>query len=297
MQLNDFNSIMQERLSVIENYLNEVTNIKVGSQQKIIEAMKYSLLNGGKRIRALLTLGFCEACGENYKKALPFATSLEMIHAYSLIHDDLPCMDNDDFRRGKPSSHKVFGEAMALLAGDCLLNTAFETISTKSNDIFPENVIRAMAKLSILSGYLGMIGGQVIDIENEGQPMSSDLLLEMHKMKTGALIKASCALGVIASNGSVAQLEIAEKYAELIGLAFQIQDDILDVEGNEKTLGKPIGSDKENNKATYVTIFGIEKARNDCKTLYKQAKELLADFDDNNSFLLSLTEMLEKRNY
>lgn len=262
-------------------------------KKSIVEAMWYSLSAGGKRIRPALMLEFCRICGGNVKEVLPSACALEMIHTFSLIHDDLPCMDDDDLRRGKPSCHKAYGEAEALLAGDALLNLAYEIIS--GSGLSAETKIAVISELSRDVGINGMIGGQVIDTSYDGE-MTGDLLLEMYVMKTGALLKAACKIGCIAANADEAKLKAAEIYAEKLGLAFQIKDDILDVSGDEKLLGKPIGSDKESGKITYVSLYGLEESMKTAEKLTKEALSELDKFGDNK-FLKELTMFLLIRDY
>lgn len=256
--------------------------------------MWYSLSAGGKRIRPVLMLEFCRVCGGDVKEVLPSACALEMIHTFSLIHDDLPCMDDDDFRRGKPSCHKAYGEAEALLAGDALLNLAFEIIA-KGGGLSAETKITVISELTQDVGINGMIGGQVVDTSYDGE-MTAELLLEMYGMKTSALLKAACKIGCISANADGTRLKAAETYAEKLGLAFQIIDDILDVSGDEKLLGKPIGSDKESGKTTYVSLFGLEESRRAAEKLTKEALSELDKFDDNE-FLKKLTMFLLVRNY
>lgn len=263
-------------------------------KKSIVEAMWYSLSAGGKRIRPVLMLEFCRVCGGDVKEVLPSACALEMIHTFSLIHDDLPCMDDDDFRRGKPSCHKAYGEAEALLAGDALLNLAFEIIA-KGGGLSAETKITVISELTQDVGINGMIGGQVVDTSYDGE-MTAELLLEMYGMKTSALLKAACKIGCISANADGTRLKAAETYAEKLGLAFQIIDDILDVSGDEKLLGKPIGSDKESGKTTYVSLFGLEESRRAAEKLTKEALSELDKFDDNE-FLKKLTMFLLVRNY
>lgn len=263
-------------------------------KKSIVEAMWYSLSAGGKRIRPVLMLEFCRVCGGDVKEVLPPACALEMIHTFSLIHDDLPCMDDDDFRRGKPSCHKAYGEAEALLAGDALLNLAFEIIA-KGGGLSAETKITIISELTQDVGINGMIGGQVVDTSYDGE-MTAELLLEMYGMKTSALLKAACKIGCISANADGTRLKAAEIYAEKLGLAFQIIDDILDVSGDEKLLGKPIGSDKESGKTTYVSLFGLEESRKAAEKLTKEALSELDKFDDNE-FLKELTMFLLVRNY
>lgn len=274
--------------------LREAAADNVYCKKSIVEAMWYSLSAGGKRIRPALMLEFCRVCGGDVKSVLPSACALEMIHTFSLIHDDLPCMDDDDMRRGKPSCHKAYGEAQALLAGDALLNLAYEMIA-EGEGLSAETKIAVISELSRCAGINGMIGGQVIDT-SYGSEMTAELLTEMYGMKTGALLKAACKIGCIAANADGTKLKAAEKYAERLGLAFQIKDDILDVSGDEKLLGKPIGSDKESGKTTYVSLFGLEESRKTAERLTSEALSELDNFRDNG-FLRELTMFLLVRNY
>ncbi len=281
----------------IENELEKYSLTgKTGLQDNVAKAMDYSLEAGGKRIRPVLVLAFCNMCGGDYKKASAPAAAIEMIHTFSLIHDDLPCMDDDDFRRGKPSCHKQFDEATAVLAGDALAIRPFEIIA-KSAELSDTAKVRIIAELANSSGAEGMIGGQIIDIENEKRNVvDEENLHTMYLLKTGKLIKTSCVMGCIAAGADDEKIKYAEKYAECLGMAFQIIDDILDVTGNEQLLGKPVGSDAEENKTTFVTIFGIEKAREEAEKYTKQAMDILDKFD-NNEFLKELTEYMLNRNY
>lgn len=281
----------------IENELEKYSLTgKTGLQDNVAKAMDYSLEAGGKRIRPVLVLAFCNMCGGDYKKAAAPAAAIEMIHTFSLIHDDLPCMDDDDFRRGKPSCHKQFDEATAVLAGDALAIRPFEIIA-KSTELLDTAKVRIIAELANSSGAEGMIGGQIIDIENEKRNVvDEENLHTMYLLKTGKLIKTSCVMGCIAAGADDEKIKYAEKYAECLGMAFQIIDDILDVTGNEQLLGKPVGSDAEENKPTFVTIFGIEKAREEAEKYTKQAMDILDKFD-NNEFLKELTEYMLNRNY
>lgn len=261
-------------------------------QIDVVRAMKYSLSNGGKRLRPVLTLEFCKMCGGDVESAMNYACAVEYVHTYSLIHDDLPCMDDDDMRRGNPSCHKMYGEAMALLAGDGLLTHAFEICSC--TDLDAQKNADAVCLLAQNAGVGGMIGGQVIDLKYEaGDPTISDIL-SVHKLKTGALISAACLLGCIAAGASNEQLSAASKYAYLIGTAFQIKDDLLDVQGDEAVLGKPVGSDAENDKTTYVTLVGAQKAQKDVEKLTSKAIEILDEFE-NNEFMKALSEYLVNR--
>ncbi len=251
-------NILTAYTDLIEQHLDRLIPQVDSRYANVRDAIQYSLRAGGKRIRPALTLEFCKVCGGLELLALNYASALEMIHTYSLIHDDLPCMDNDDFRRGKPSCHKAFGEEFALLAGDALQPLAFSAIALAP--LKPEQNVKAMAVLAEYCGLNGMVGGQTLDLNSEGKDISVDTLTLMHKLKTGALIKAACVLGCIAAE-NYSMIEYAEQYAESIGYAFQIRDDILDVIGNESEFGKPIGSDAEQGKTTFVTVYGIGEAQ------------------------------------
>lgn len=265
-------------------------------QRVIFEACRYSAMAGGKRLRPALVLEFCRLCGGDVQAALPFACALEMIHTYSLIHDDLPCMDDDDLRRGKPTNHKVYGEAMAVLAGDGLLNLAFETASDPNytTEISAEVQLKAIRTLARASGMEGMIGGQVLDIEAERTPISLEALQTLQELKTGALICAAAQLGCLIGGADEEQTRAALEYAKCIGLAFQIQDDILDVEGDETNLGKPIGSDAQKGKSTYPSLLGIEQCHKLVRTLSEQAVHALAPFSDKG-ILVALALTLAQR--
>lgn len=265
-------------------------------QGSILEAMRYSLLAGGKRIRPILTLEFCRAAGGDVANALPFACAIEMIHTYSLIHDDLPCMDNDDYRRGRLTNHKVYGEAMAVLAGDALLNFAFETAlsATVSETLTPDRILLAAKALADFSGIYGMIGGQIIDIEGENMSCGLDRIVEMDRCKTAALMRASVKMGCLVAGATEKQLAAADQYAENMGIAFQIEDDILDVTGDFQKLGKQTGSDEKSKKNTYVSLLGLEQAKQMAADLTQKALSALDAFDDT-AFLQELANMLLHR--
>lgn len=286
---------LKKRIKEIDNALERFLTKEKNSQDKIYEAAKYSLFAGGKRLRPMLMLECYKMCGGNDEKSvMPFACGMEMIHTYSLIHDDLPAMDNDDYRRGKPTNHKVFGEAMAILAGDALLNYAFETaLSAKRVDDTLK--LRAISEMANSSGWDGMIGGQVVDLESEGKKISLDELRYIHRLKTGALIKASCKIGAILAGADSDTISRVERYAENLGIAFQIQDDILDVIADETELGKPVGSDEKNEKSTYVTICGLDKAREYSKEYTDKSLDELEAFGEKNEFLKKLTQYLLNR--
>ena len=266
-----------EYISMINNSLMAYLSSEPSGagEAKMLEAMRYSVENGGKRIRPMLTLEFCRMCGGSVEAALPLACAIEFIHTYSLIHDDLPCMDNDDMRRGKPSSHIKFGEA---------------------KDIPADAVAKAVSLLARAAGCAGMIAGQVQDLENENKTVSVDDLRSVDVLKTGELIRCACQLGCIAAGADDKKLEAARVYAENLGIAFQIVDDILDVTSDEATLGKPIGSDAENCKNTYVSLLGLEEAQRIAAELTDKAIDALKVFGDEAEFLISLSEKLLSRN-
>ncbi len=284
----------KEWLPKIEAELDRYTADCGSLHPALLEAMRYSLLDAGKRIRPILALEFCRAAGGNPDDAMPFACGVEMIHTYSLIHDDLPCMDNDDLRRGKPSCHVQFGEDTALLAGDALQPLAFETMLSGSQ-LRPDLTVRAANTLAHACGAAGMVGGQVIDLANEGKHVGLDELRLMDAGKTGAIIKAACVMGVIAADGSDEMIAIAENYAENIGIAFQITDDILDVTSTAEVLGKPVESDIGNDKSTYVSLLGLEKAREEASRYTSLAVEAIAPLGDKAEFLAGFAQMLANR--
>lgn len=278
--------------TALEEYLYPVSD----GQDLVLDAMRYSVRNGGKRVRPMLTLEFCRVCGGNPQDALAFACAVEMIHTYSLIHDDLPCMDNDDLRRGKPSCHKQFGESYALLAGDGLLTLAFETL-TKAENIPPACIVRAVSTLSNLAGVDGMIGGQVIDLLSEEKSVDFETLQCIDRLKTSALIKAAALLGCFAAGVTdETVLAACETYADCIGLAFQIVDDILDVTSDTATLGKPVGSDEKNDKSTFVRLLGLEKCRRLAEELTQKAIDALLPLPEQTDFLIAFAKQLAVRN-
>lgn len=261
----------------------------------LINAMNYSACAGGKRLRPVLLMAFCELCGGNPFDAVDFAAALEMIHTYSLIHDDLPCMDNDDMRRGRPSCHIKFGEADALLAGDALLTDAFG-VALNTQNIEPSRIISAASVLSKCAGSRGMIGGQVIDLKYEGSEIPLDSIKEMYHLKTGKLLVAASRIGCILGGGSEEDVDSASKFAENLGLAFQIRDDILDITGNEAILGKPTGSDGKSNKSTYVSHVGLDAAENDVKKFTNNALNALNRFGKKAETLKKYALALCERN-
>ncbi|MBR5923220.1 MAG: polyprenyl synthetase family protein [Clostridia bacterium] len=281
--------ILEEYRIKIESRLDMINALPGQPYDPVIDAARYSLLNGGKRIRPIILLEFYRLCGADDDCAYNFACAVEMIHTYSLIHDDLPCMDDDGMRRGKPSCHIRYGEGMALLAGDDLLTEAF-AVCAKTLGLPQERVVKAISYLASAVGSSGMIGGQVIDtsvsVENE------QMLFRMYSLKTCALIRAAAVCGVILAGGSDEQLKSAENYAENLGLAFQIIDDLLDVDGNSEVIGKPVGSDDKNGKNTAVRLLGESRCRALANQYTKNALLALNSFDGNTETLKALTELL-----
>jgi len=268
-------------------------------ENNILESMRYSLFAGGKRVRPALSLSVAKLLSGSFDDIMPFAAAIEMIHTYSLIHDDLPSMDNDDYRRGKLTNHKVFGEAMAVLSGDCLLNEAYEllmqTALNAGNKM--KNALDAAYFIARAAGKGGMISGQVIDIESEGKALSYETLRQMYRRKTGALLKASVMAPALYYNVSASIMDALNEYADSIGLAFQIKDDILDVESSTEELGKPAGSDERNRKTTYVTLFGLNNAKNKLDTVIQKAVDAIMPFGEKAWFLKEMAFYIEKRTY
>lgn len=292
----DMTAELTKRTEQIENIIKKYLPEEEGYQKQVIEAMNYSFLAGGKRLRPMLMLETYRMFGGKSEVIEPFMAAIEMIHTYSLIHDDLPAMDNDEYRRGRKTTHIVYGEAMAILAGDGLLNFAYETALTALQTEQTPNVARALLVLSQKAGIYGMVGGQTVDVETDKtQSVTRDQLDFIYKLKTSALIESSMLIGAILAGATKSEQKIIEEAASEIGLAFQIQDDILDVTGNQEVLGKPVGSDAKNEKATYVTYEGLEKAQEDVKRYSKHAVELLESLVVKNEFLIHLVEYLIHR--
>lgn len=287
----DFTVLMSRDRTLIEEYLAKIFR-EESRYADLQEAMEYSLLAGGKRIRPVLTLEVCRMCGGNLQAALPFACGVEMIHTYSLIHDDLPAMDDDQLRRGRPTNHVVYGEATAILAGDGLLTAAFEQLSKA--ELPPERVVAAVGCLARNAGPGGMVGGQALDMAGEGRSMTRGELEQLQSLKTGALISAAAELGCIAAGGTEDERRKVRAYAQALGRAFQVQDDILDVTSTDEQLGKTVGSDRVNEKTTFVTALGLEGSRALVEELTKQAVEALTGFEQPE-FLIWLAETLAKR--
>ncbi len=295
----DFKTKLKMYSEMVNNRIEEIFTKQDCLQKTVYDAMSYSILAGGKRIRPVLALAVCDMLGGEVEDALRFAVAIECIHTYSLIHDDLPCMDNDDLRRGRPTCHKQFDEAMALLAGDGLLTFAFEYMTdlTSFKKVTPDKVLKITNEIAKGAGCDGMIGGQVVDLECEGRSdVDEKTLTYLHNRKTGALIRVSALAGAISADTDDAQIAAIIKYADCIGLAFQIQDDILDCTGDADVLGKPIGSDAENEKTTYVTLLGIDTAREKAKKLTDDAVNALKIFGGKAEFLKELALYLQKRN-
>ena len=281
-----------EYKAYIEDYLRRFYGEFHSEPQKpLFEAIEYSLMAGGKRLRPCFVFEFCRMCGGAWQQAAPFAAAIEMIHTYSLIHDDLPCMDNDDFRRGKPTNHKVFGEAMAVLSGDALLTDAF-AVAASAKLPNPQDMSTAIGVLSQCAGSLGMVGGQVLDIMSEERLCTEQEVLDIQSRKTGALINAACVLGVLAGGGSEKQIEAAASFAGLLGLAFQIRDDMLDIIGSAQELGKAVGVDQGKN--TFVRLYGLEKCEELVKKYTDSAVDQLIHFSDHTA-LEALARSLTER--
>ena len=264
---------------------------------QVHQAMRYSLFAGGKRLRPILALAAAETVGGRIADALPLACSLELIHTYSLIHDDLPSMDDDDLRRGKPTSHKVFGEALAILAGDALLTEAFHLLTRPDlmRDVSPRRRLRAINQVARAAGSYGMVGGQVMDIASQGQEIEAHLLEYIHSHKTGALIAASVCAGAIIGGASPSQYKALNRYGEKLGLAFQVIDDLLDVQGEEKKLGKAVGKDQAKGKATYPALFGIAESRRMAEVLVEEALGRLQLFNGRANPLREIARFILKR--
>ena len=277
----------------IEDYLQQwYARFHNEPQKELFDAMEYSLLAGGKRLRPIFAFEFCRICGADWKAAAPFAAAIEMIHTYSLIHDDLPSMDNDDLRRGRPTNHKVYGEAMAILAGDALLTDAFAVAAT-AQLAQPQDMAFAISVLSECAGSLGMVGGQVLDIRAEQRECTEEEILNIQSRKTGALINAACVLGVIAAGGTEEQIDAAASFAGALGIAFQIRDDMLDVIGTKDEMGKGVGTDAEKN--TFVQLYGLEKCEELVKHYTDAALSALDIFEDSGILAELANELTVRR--
>lgn len=295
--MTSFNNQMKKRVTEIKDIIQSYLPEEEGFQKTLLEAVNYSMLVGGKKLRPLLMQQTFVMFGGTSAVIRPFMAAIEMIHTHSLIHDDLPAMDNDEYRRGKKTTHVVYGEAMAILAGDALLNLAYET-AAKAFDMEPDNpgIWKAFQVLSTKTGLNGMIGGQSVDVECVDQPLTEEQLCFIYRLKTGALIESSMMIGAILAGASEEEIEKIQAVARNVGFAFQIQDDILDVIGEEETLGKPVKSDEKNNKTTYVTVKGLEKAQEDVAFYSGEAIRILEELPYENDFLKELIQNLICRN-
>lgn len=276
----------------IESWMQDwLETFRQEPQKRLYEAMGYSLLAGGKRLRPIFVLDFCRMCGGQWQDAAGFAGAVEMIHTYSLIHDDLPAMDNDDFRRGRPTNHKVYGEGLAILAGDALLTDAFGLAASVKLPR-PSDMARAIAIMAREAGSLGMVGGQVLDIMSQQRTLSQQEVIDIQSRKTGCLISMACQLGVLAGGGSEGQLEAAKTFAHALGMAFQIRDDMLDVIGTQEEMGKGVGTDETKN--TFVKLWGLEKCRDLVQSYTDKAILALSAFE-NNDYMIALAKSLTDR--
>ena len=280
---------------IIENRIDELLPETDSPYNEVVKASRYSLKLGGKRIRPIIMMEFCRLFSGEYKNALDFAIALEMIHTYSLIHDDLPCMDNDDFRRGKPSCHKAFSEDMALLAGDALLTEAFSVAANA--DVDDSVKVKAVLTLSQMAGFSGMLGGQVIDLSFVKNPPDLEALCDMYARKTGCLLRAAAIIGATVGGANEVDVNNADLFAQKVGLAFQIIDDILDVVADPELLGKPVGSDDKNQKTTFVSLLGLEGAKKEAKKLTDEALLILDGFNGNTENMKAITKYLLDRNF
>jgi len=286
--------IWQKRTALLEKALLEELHAQEALDTTLCAAMEYSLMAGGKRLRPVLLMAAADAVGGTGEDYLQMACAIEMIHTYSLIHDDLPAMDNDDYRRGKLTNHKVYGEGMAVLAGDALLTMAFE-VMLRQKGIAAESAAAVVHEMSTAAGPNGMVGGQAIDLESENKHIDMETLRKMHMGKTGALFRAAIRSGAILAGARPSELKALTVYAEKFGLAFQITDDILDVTGDEATIGKPVGSDERNHKSTYVTLTSLEEARRLARETVEEAMQALTIFDHRADFLRELVRYLVSR--
>lgn len=289
----DFKTYLQTSKATVEAALD--ASLGPERPESLREAMRYSLLAGGKRLRPILCLAACELAGGTASQAMSTAVALEMIHTMSLIHDDLPAMDDDDLRRGRPTNHKVYGEAVAILAGDALLTRAFEMVALRSPGVPPERLLQVVGELSLVAGAPGLVGGQVVDLESEGKEVSLDTLEYIHLHKTGALLSACVITGAMIAGADEALIKALRVYAKGIGLAFQIIDDILDITASSEVLGKTAGKDLIADKTTYPKLLGLEESRQRADSLVKEAKDALAPWSDRAMPLLALADFITSR--
>ena len=296
--MNDFQVYLKEKTNFFETELKKELQ-ELSYPETIAKGMEYAILNGGKRLRPFLLFATLELLNEDIKKGVKSAIALEMIHSYSLVHDDLPALDNDDYRRGKLTTHKVFGEAEGILIGDSLLTYAFYVLSQKNLELLSsKQIVNIISKTSEYAGINGMIGGQMIDIESENKKIDLETLKYIHSHKTGKLIKLPIEIACIIANVEKDKREVLEEYADLIGLAFQVKDDILDVEGTFEDLGKPVGSDVDLHKATYPSILGMEESKKILNNTVEKAKEIIKNKfgDEKGKILISLADFIKNRN-
>jgi len=296
--MNDFQVYLKEKTNFFETELKKELQ-ELSYPETIAKGMEYAVLNGGKRLRPFLLFTTLELLNENINKGVKSAIALEMIHSYSLVHDDLPALDNDDYRRGKLTTHKVFGEAEGILIGDSLLTYAFYVLSQKNLELLSsEQIVNIISKTSEYSGINGMIGGQMIDIQSENKKIDLETLKYIHSHKTGKLIKLPIEIACIIANLEKNKREVLEEYADLIGIAFQVKDDILDVEGNFEDLGKPVGSDIDLHKATYPSILGMEESKKILNDTVEKAKEIIKNKfgEEKGKVLISLADFIKNRN-
>jgi geranylgeranyl diphosphate synthase type II len=291
----NLSAYLADRRMMVEEALDRRLPPLDKTPEKLHEAIRYSVLAPGKRLRPILVLASAEAVGGVPAEVLPTACALECIHVFSLIHDDLPCMDDDDYRRGRLTNHKVYGEAMAMLAGDALLTLAFELVADNIEDHAPERIVRALKLISTATGTWGMVGGQVVDIESEGQNISFDTLKYIHAHKTGALLTVSSVVGAVLCGATAEQEESLKRSGQSIGLAFQIADDILDIVGDEKKIGKPVGSDEGNEKATYPKFFGLDESRRMAREEVQKAIAALGGFGEPAEPLRAIARYIVER--
>ena len=287
--------ILEQKAKQIDEYLEQYLHSEKEYPSVIFEAMRYSVFAGGKRLRPVLLFAACETLGGDTKKAIPFACAIEMIHSYSLIHDDLPAMDNDDYRRGMLTSHKKFGEAIAILAGDGLLHHAFEIMTNACVKYCSNETVKAMQAIAHGAGVFGMLSGQVVDVISEGKQIDEKTMYFIHKNKTAAMLEGALKAGALLAGGTEQQVKMMEQAGEKIGVAFQIADDILDVTSTFQELGKPVHSDEKNEKNTFVTMYGIEASQKMVQALSEEAITIFQTFGEKADFLIELTQYLMKR--
>lgn len=295
-EMRNLAAIMAERRTLVDAALDRWLPPPTEPPPIIHEAMRYSVFAGGKRLRPMLALFGCEAVGGTPEDAMPGAAALELIHTYSLVHDDLPAMDDDDFRRGRPTCHKVYGEAIAILAGDALLTHAFQVLADQTAAGVPApRRLRMIAEIAAAAGSVGMVGGQTMDIQAEGKTLDPATLLTLHSKKTGALLRVSLRVGGLAGGADEAALGHLTRYGERLGLAFQIVDDILDIEGNSAEMGKTAGSDLRKHKATYPAVFGLEASRREATRLLGEARDAVRPFGETGAMLVALADFVGQR--